>query len=159
MIGGLTMIGGMVKRKNEIVKKAGLLPIRIVDDRAQMLFMRPNDPKGVWGGQIFQIAKGHIEEAENALHAAVREAREELGIMSPDFMHVPQLIGTGHGPGFELTVFGVIVNPKAKLQPTTYETLDVKWLAPIKFAEIGRRDQIWAVADAAKQIEKWLKLF
>lgn len=158
MIDGLIMMDGMIQKKKEIVKKAGLIPVRIVKDKVQMLFMRPNDPDGVWGGQIYQIAKGHIEDTENSLNAAVREAREELGIMSTDFQHVPQLIGTKQGPGFELTVFGVIVNPKPKLQLTTFETMDVKWLDPLKFAEIGRVDQIWAVSTASKQLAKWQKL-
>lgn len=159
MIDGLIMMIGMEKKTtNKPISKAGIIPIRIVKNKVEMLFMRPNDPKGVWGGEIFQIAKGGIEDTENALNAAVREGREELGIVISDFLHVPQLIGTRPYFENELTVFGVIVNPKPKLQATTFETLDVKWLTPLKFAEIGRREQIWAVAEATKRIDKWQKL-
>jgi len=140
--------------RNNIEIKAGLIPVRIIGKKIEMLFMFPNDPEGEFGGEVYQIAKGGVEEAESKLHAAIREGREELGITSDSFLHTPALVGTQNG----LVVYGVLVMPKPRLGKSTFETKKVKWLSPTQFAKIGRQEHVWAVAAASKSVINWLKL-
>ena len=69
----------MKKEKNEV--SAGILVYRIVDNEIQVLLGKNGGPRwknksvGAWN-----IPKGHVEDEENLLEAAIREFSEETSL-------------------------------------------------------------------------------
>jgi len=136
------------------IHKAGLLPMQVIGKQIQLLVQIPNDPYGEWSGEEPQVSKGHIEKNETPLMAAIREAEEELGILSSSFLHIPKIIGTNGG----VTFFGVLVKENPDMQPFTFETKEIKWMTPNIFGKVGRKDQIWVVLKGSKLVKKWLDM-
>ena len=67
----------MVNDKKHVFR-AGTIPYVIEGGVVKMMFMRPSGP--MYGGDRFQIAKGKVEDGECTMDAALREAKEELGL-------------------------------------------------------------------------------
>jgi len=66
------------------VRSAGLLIYRFVDAAVEVLLVHPGGP--FWEGKdeaAWSIPKGRVEEGEDELAAACREALEELGVTVP----------------------------------------------------------------------------
>lgn len=61
------------KRERLIERSAGGVVVRGADDEVRVLLIR--DPYQKWG-----LPKGHLEDGEGPLEAAVREVREETGL-------------------------------------------------------------------------------
>jgi 8-oxo-dGTP pyrophosphatase MutT (NUDIX family) len=118
------------------IKRAGLIPFyKDDDDQIYMMFMMPSDEK--YGGMVFQIAKGRIDEGENPLQAAVREAVEELGVRENNIKWIQKcgvFLNTHHIYIAEMDTMDL-----SKYNKPCFETSEVKWLTPDEFFKIGRR--------------------
>jgi 8-oxo-dGTP pyrophosphatase MutT (NUDIX family) len=118
--------------------RAGLVLYRIVEGRdwpnnIEMMFMVPSDP--AFGGPDPQIPKGRIDPGENAREAALREAKEEVGLFTGSLIGEVDELGTFLG---RTTIFIGKVLPEAMFGDPTYETGETRWLTLEQFMEIGR---------------------
>lgn len=118
--------------KAEKVYRAGTIPYIVEDGEVQMMFMKPSDP--MYGGPDWQLAKGKIEEGETAKEAALREAREEIGLFVGNVTLVEE-VGVFMG---RTTVFIARVTSKDMFGMFGEETGDVKWLTMEQFMTEGR---------------------
>jgi 8-oxo-dGTP pyrophosphatase MutT (NUDIX family) len=59
--------------------RAGLIPFLVSNGKMYVCLMQPSNSE--YGGDRFQLAKGHIDEGEADKDCAVREAIEELGLI------------------------------------------------------------------------------
>jgi 8-oxo-dGTP pyrophosphatase MutT (NUDIX family) len=67
----------VTKRKARIEHSSGGVVARKMDGNVHLLLIR--DPYGKWG-----FPKGHVENGESSLEAALREVREETGLTRLD---------------------------------------------------------------------------
>ena len=115
------------------IYRAGLIPYVIDNNEISMMFMKPSEKK--FGGDSFQISKGKVDEGETAKEAANREAKEELGLFSPniegDVRHLGKFLG-------RTDVYVAKIKEKNMFGDYTYETGDVKWMTPDDFQKEGR---------------------
>lgn len=118
------------------VYRAGLIPYHIDEDtgRIKMMFMRPIPEVAKWSGDVFQMAKGKIEEGEEAEAAAVREAREELGLF---IGNVEMISEVGNFLG-RTTVFVAKVKSMDMFGLPTDETEETAWMTEEEFLIDGR---------------------
>ena len=118
--------------------RAGLLPYRINNGKIEYLFMRPSNPQ--YGGPHLQIAKGKIEQFEEPVDAAVREACEELGITKDSFF--PQTLSLIWEDKYSNGLFCKIWMARLKdniiLQQPCYETGEIAYLTLENFLLYGR---------------------
>jgi 8-oxo-dGTP pyrophosphatase MutT (NUDIX family) len=116
--------------------RAGLIPYVVEQDIVKMMFIVPDDPSGKYGGEMPQIAKGKIEDGETVLSAALREAKEELGLFTGNLEHTEE-VGSFMG---RTTVFvGKIKDTNLFGDPTTpNEVKDRVWLTLEQFLQQGR---------------------
>lgn len=115
-------------------QKAGIVPFYFVDEEPHMMFMQPSNKN--YGGGKFQIAKGHIDEGENPLEAALRECNEELGLVDSNIMWLEkcgEFFGNHH-----IYVALLKTNSPQKFDPFTEETKEVAWMSESSFLEVGR---------------------
>lgn len=122
----------MVQQNKKIIYRAGLIPYVVEDDQIVMMFMRPSDPD--YGGDRFQIAKGKVEDDENDLQAAIREAQEELGLFHGNVISTHQ-VGQFMG---RTTIFVSKVRDKDLFDDPHFETGDTKWMTLEQFIDSGR---------------------
>ena len=97
-----------------------------------VMLMKPSDPK--YGGPDFQIAKGHVEGGEDSKTAALREAFEELGLLSRNIVSVEYL---GEYLGYTHIYYGEIKDRRDFAEPG-WETGETMWLNTKEFHAIGR---------------------
>lgn len=83
---------------------------------------------------FFQIAKGKIEEGETAQVAALREAKEEIGLFIGNVIKTEE-VGVFMG---RTTVFVAKVKNKDMFGEPSFETSDVKWMSLSEFLAEGR---------------------
>ena len=135
--------------EKKLVYRAGLIPY-IVDDKGtvSMLFMRPSNPD--FGGDKYQIAKGRVEEGENNQEAALREAKEEIGLFIGNVIRTEE-VGQFMG---RTTVFVSKVKDASMFGEPSFETSDTKWLTLEQFLDIGRDLHKPVVKAAYRQIMK-----
>jgi len=138
----------MAQQEKKLVYRAGLIPYIVENDKITMMFMRPSDPE--FGGVLFQIAKGKIDDGEDTKTAAIREAREELGLFSGNLIFVEEL---GNFMGRTTIYYGKVKNKDVFGQPS-FETSDVKWLTLDEFLETGRELHRPVVKAAYRAIAK-----
>lgn len=125
----------MTYDKKNLVYRAGLIPYRItIDNNIEMLFMFPAHEE--WGGgHVAQMAKGRIEPGETAKEAAIREAREEVGLfpscIDGDVIELGVFLG-------RTTVFICKMKPDAVFGFPGEETGEVAWMTPEEFELVGR---------------------
>lgn len=120
----------MAKKK---VYRAGMIPFIIEDDEIQMFFMKPSKAK--YGGDVFQIAKGKMEEGEDAQETATREAQEELGLFTGNIEGDIIDLGTFLG---RTTVFLCQIKDKDLFGIPHYETSETAWMTEDEFLQSGR---------------------
>jgi 8-oxo-dGTP pyrophosphatase MutT (NUDIX family) len=124
--------------------KAGLIPYIIdpKDNQLKMLFMVASNPK--FGGPKPMISKGTIEDGEDVLTAAIREAGEELGLREDNIKGQPFKVWEGfvslRTSKYDLTVFAVEIKDKTSFDKWDHETLYATWMTNDSFQEKGRRD-------------------
>lgn len=114
------------------VERAGLIPYCLTANGLKMLFMYPSDTK--YGGPYFQIAKGRIDEGEEPMTSAIREAEEELGIRSEyltDLKYFGKILG-------RTSLYFAKYPEDGPLDKPCFETGEVKWMTVDEFASQGR---------------------
>lgn len=114
------------------VYRAGTIPYFVEDGVIKMMFMRPSDSE--YGGDEFQLAKGKVEDDEDFKTAALREAKEELGLFLGNIYHT-ELAGTFMG---RTTVYVAKIIDQRMFGEPSFETAETKWLTLDEFMEIGR---------------------
>lgn len=138
------------------IYRAGLVPFVVEQQNnppiIKMMFMVPIDPNNKYGGEFPQIAKGKMEDGEEALEAALRETSEELGLFSGNLIYTEE-VGTFMG---RTTVFvGKIRNPNMFGEPTTpIEVKDRVWLTIEQFIDVGRTLHVPVVKACYRKICK-----
>jgi 8-oxo-dGTP pyrophosphatase MutT (NUDIX family) len=124
-------------RTREKVFRAGLIPIYINPtniEQSIMMFMIPSDQ--TYGGSSPQIAKGQIEQGEQADEAAMREAHEELGLNESN---IYQLIDCGTWLGRTHMFVALVYSADANHFDTPhFETHSTMWLTMDEFKTQGR---------------------
>ena len=123
--------------------RAGLIPfLRERDGQIYYLMMISSDPK--FGGSRPMISKGKIEEGEDALGCAIREAEEELGLKRRNMRGEIFNIFDGRVElyycAYDLKVFGVEIQDRSDFDKWCEETEYVVWMTLDEFREGGRRD-------------------
>lgn len=131
------------------IHRAGIIPYIIKDSELHMLFMKPSDPK--YGGDVFQIAKGKLEEGETAEQAALREGNEELGLFSGNIEGEVESLGDWLG---RTTFFIAKIKDEKMFGEPHFETGETKWMTPEQFTSIGRGLHKSIVKAAVRKIIK-----
>jgi 8-oxo-dGTP pyrophosphatase MutT (NUDIX family) len=120
----------MTKKK---IYRAGFVPYIVENGKVMMLFMKPSEAK--FGGDVWQIAKGKIDPGESSEDAAVREAKEELGLFPPNIDGHAKFLGQFLG---RTDMYVGKMKEKEMFGDYTFETGAVKWMSPDEFQKIGR---------------------
>jgi 8-oxo-dGTP pyrophosphatase MutT (NUDIX family) len=121
--------------ERKLVHRAGLIPYIVEDGEIKMMFMKPTEAVAEWSGDTFQIAKGKIEEDdESAMHAAIREASEELGLFRGNII-LTEEVGVFMG---RTTVFVSKVKDQNMFGLPSFETSDTRWMTEAEFLDEGR---------------------
>lgn len=119
--------------EKKAIFRAGTIPYKLENGDIKMLFMRPSE--STFGGDSFQLAKGKIEDGEDAQTAAIREAKEEVGLLHSSIDGDVDLLGVFLG---RTTVFVCKVRPNAILGVPGVETSETAWLSLDEFNSVGR---------------------
>jgi 8-oxo-dGTP pyrophosphatase MutT (NUDIX family) len=130
--------------------RAGTIPYIIEDGQIWMMFMKPSNSE--FGGNQFQLAKGRIEDGEDTKTAALREAREELGMFLSNIVSTEEL-GVFMG---RTTVYIAKMKDRAMFGEPSFEAEAVAWMTHEDFSRIGRelhRPVVDAAVRMIKQIE------
>jgi len=125
--------------------RAGLLPyIRGENGSIQYLMMISSDPK--FGGPRPMISKGKIEEGETAKLTAIREAEEELGLISYNIKNFELLSDTHrvalYSCAYNFTLYMAEVIDRGHFDKWGDETAYTQWMTLDEFKQEGRRDHV-----------------
>lgn len=116
----------------KVIHRAGTIPYLVDEGQILMMFMKPSNPE--FGGSEFQIAKGRVEDGEDTKTAALREAKEELGLFLSNLSTVEEL-GVFMG---RTTLYVAKVMDRSLFGEPSFETMETAWLTLDQFAKIGR---------------------
>ena len=116
----------------KLVYRAGTIPYIIENNEIMMMFMRPSDPQ--YGGDKFQIAKGKVEDDERTMDAALREAKEELGLFVGNIVNTEE-VGVFLG---RTTVYVAKIKDRQMFGEPSFETMDTAWMTLADFMATGR---------------------
>lgn len=132
----------------EKIFRAGMIPYVILDGEIHMMFMKPSDT--TYGGDAYQIAKGRQEdENEKFISTAIREAKEELGLVQKNIKNIDDL-------GFVLgrtRLFICEVLDKDNFIEPHFETESVIWMTEREFMQFGRDIHISVIRTAIEFIK------
>jgi len=138
--------------------RAGFLPYVMVDGEPLFYFMIPS--KENFGGLMPQVAKGRVDKGENVFDAALREAREELGLKRSNLK--PETIKLawrgklrGKTETYEMTVYTGELKDKRDFKQPHHETGERRWLTASQFSKEGAEQQIKIVNAAKKLISQF----
>lgn len=137
-----------------LVFRAGTIPYIIEDGEIKMMFMKPANIE--YGGDTFQLAKGKVEDGETNEQAALREAREELGLFIGN-VSLTEELGTFMG---RTTVYVAKIKDRDMFGEPSFETSDVTWMTLDEFMELGRdlhKPIVQAAARLINRIEERLE--
>lgn len=137
--------------------KAGMIPYMFDENgKLRMLFMVSSDPK--YGGPRPMISKGNIDEGEDDISAAIREANEELGLRTTNMLEMPWSFFSEQvklsSSTYHLVLFACMIysaNQKDFDAPH-YETKYTKWMSLEEFQLTGRPDHKPIVEKLVKNI-------
>lgn len=139
--------------------KAGLIPYTVDQDgNIKMLFQVSSNPK--FGGAKPMISKGGIELGEYPLTAALREAKEELGLIIDNIKSQPWRGWQGDvvltSASYHLVIYAAEVNSLSRkdFDKPCYETKYTVPMTPESFAEKGRVDHRPIVESIVQQIKE-----
>lgn len=135
----------------KLIWRAGLVPFFINEDGTiEMLFMIPSDQR--YGGSDPQMAKGRIDDDEEPEQTALREAKEELGLIQGNILGSLEYFGVHLG---RTHVYACEVKSKDRFGIFSGETEDTRWMTEGDFRKNGRdihRDIVVMVGDFAEQV-------
>jgi 8-oxo-dGTP pyrophosphatase MutT (NUDIX family) len=141
----------MLERK--LVYRAGTIPYIVENGEVLMMFMMPAPAEYVTSE--FQIAKGRVEDGEITKDAAVREAKEELGMFVSNIVSLEEL-GMFMG---RTTVYIAKMKNRHMFGLPDEETEDVAWLTVEEFDRTGRELHRPVVRTAYNRIRELEDLF
>lgn len=131
--------------------KAGFLPYVWESGVPVFMFMKSSNPK--FGGNLPMIAKGHVDDGESNLRAAIREAEEELGLKPTNIkpgstraIWAGQL--RGKTENYKMVVYAGEIEDKHDFLKPHYETESVHWMTLDQFKVSGRQNHVSIVARA-----------
>lgn len=116
----------------KLIYRAGTIPYVVENGEVLMMFMKPSNPE--YGGDTFQIAKGRVEDGEDNKTAALREAKEELGLFIGNISLTEEL---GQFMG-RTAVYVAKVKDRTLFGEPSFETSEVAWMTMEQFDQIGR---------------------
>jgi 8-oxo-dGTP pyrophosphatase MutT (NUDIX family) len=119
----------------------------------EMLFIIPSDIE--FGGDQPQLCKGKVEEGEDDLQAAIREAKEEVGLFENNV--VGQIVEVGMFLG-RTTVFVCKIKDKAMFGLPDFEVESTHWMTLEQFLEQGRQLHHAVIRDVHDFIRRLEKL-
>jgi len=126
--------------------RGGVIPYYVNGNEIEMLFYISSDP--AYGGDKFQIGKGHIDNPHDIQGEAVREANEELGLKESNIKKIDLAVEdemTGMVGTYKFYLFVAEVKNKEDFDKFGEEASEVGWLTLEKFREIGRKSQLGLV--------------
>lgn len=129
------------------IYRAGTIPYIIENGEVLMMFMKPSNTE--FGGNEFQIAKGRIEDGEDTKTAALREAREELGMFLSNIISTEEL-GVFMG---RTTVYVAKMKDRSMFGEPSFEAESVTWMTEAEFLDRGRELHRPVVSAAARRIK------
>jgi 8-oxo-dGTP pyrophosphatase MutT (NUDIX family) len=132
-----------------ILNRAGLIPFYIDNDnQIKMLFMVPTENE--WIDSVPQVSKGRIEPSEMTLKAALREAKEELGLKQSNLTRI-EPVGQ-----FSTIMFyvGQITDPTDFDPFDEVETQYVIWMTKEDYESNGRQLHLPVVEMAVEKIKE-----
>jgi len=115
-----------------LVYRAGTVPYIIENGQVLMMFMRPSNEQ--YGGNQFQLCKGRVEEGEDTQTAAIREAKEELGLFVGNMLMIEE-VGNFMG---RTTVFLAKIKDRNMFGLPDEETAETTWMTLEQFMADGR---------------------
>lgn len=119
--------------EKKLVYRAGTVPYHIREDgTVRMLFMRPSDTQ--YGGDAYQLAKGRVEDGEDHKDAALREAKEEVGLFIGNTLFTEE-VGVFMG---RTSVYITKVKDPDMFGEPDFETESTKWMTLEEFLIDGR---------------------
>lgn len=117
----------------EKVYRAGMIPFHMDENgKIEMKFMIPSDQR--FGTANPQFAKGRIEKNENHEEAAMREAKEEIGLKE-DNINWMYYLGIFLGRTY---MYICEVKSKENFDEAHYETESTHWMTLEEFEKDGR---------------------
>lgn len=124
-------------------EKAGLIPYFVNSDGTiEMLFMVSSNSK--FGGDKPMISKGGVEQGENPVDGAIREAEEELGLKVSNLKGEPKVLEqkkmVGDTEIYDFFCYAVEVKNKEDFGKFHYETKSTHWMTNDEFQNVGRRN-------------------
>lgn len=136
--------------------RAGLIPFfREKTGEIQYLMMVASNP--IFGGPRPMISKGKIEQDENALECAIREAEEELGLVPYNMKTTPFKIAEEQvvlrSGMYDFTLYAVELYNKWHFEPWCEETEFTEWHTLDSFKQHGRRDHVKFVSILEERIK------
>ena len=130
-----------------LIYRAGTVPYIVENGQVLMMFMRPSNTE-FGNGEYFQIAKGRVEGDEDMQTAAIREAKEELGLFMGNVSLIEE-VGTFMG---RTTVFLAKIKSRDMFGLPDEETADTAWMTLEQFLADGRDLHKPVVAAVHRQI-------
>lgn len=127
-----------------INSRAGMIPYFVNHGIIEYMFMIPSDPN--YGGFLPSIAKGHIDDHESALKAALRESNEELGLRQSNLIESSIILAwsgsiEGLNEKYNMLVFAGQVKNKHNFSKPHFETGKTVWMTINDFLANGRQSQ------------------
>ncbi|EMH9755357.1 NUDIX hydrolase YfcD [Proteus mirabilis] len=152
----------IVDEKNEVVAQATRQQMRaenlrhratyivVHDGMGKILAQRRTETKDFYPGWLDATAGGVVQQGENALESARREAEEELGIAGVPFAEHGQFYYDDESCRVWGSLFSCVSHGPFALQPEEIE--EVYWLTPLEITE--RCDEF--TPDSLKALSLWL---
>lgn len=122
----------MYQEEKKPIYRAGLIPYVVEGEQVYMMFMKPSDP--AYGGNEYQIAKGKVEENETNEEAALREAKEEIGLFIGNVIKTEE-VGLFMG---RTTIYVSKVKDRDMFGAPSFETESTTWMTMEQFDQEGR---------------------
>lgn len=146
----------MDEQQYEKRARAGLIPW-LRDDKGVLQFLMMVSSNAKFGGPRPMISKGKIEDGESTLVCAVREAEEELGLLSENLADQPILVAQERvvlrSGAYDLTVYAAPIRDRWNFGKWCDETEYTAWMTLEEFRDQGRRDHVKYVEALAEMLK------